>query len=467
MKPDTYDVVVVGATRAGIAAAEAALERDLSVAVVDGFQDALAHEKLWSELLLQTSVLRDGLADMANSGRLYREAVRQTWRDLRSPRRAGFEGLQAGFETRCPRFTTLEGPARFLTPSRIKLGCGTELEASTFVIAVGASPRRPTRFHFDGQMICDAHQFIHAIEPPRSVTIVGADWLGCEWAFVCASAGVKVTLLDRRSRLLRALDADVRLAVQSALHDMGVEIVLNEELASVEEGPHGECRIQLSSGREEVCERLLILAGQHGNCDQLGLAELGVSMDSRHHIMVDDSFQSSVSGIFSIGAASDPMGLAPSASLQAELVLAAATGETPTAASLTFPWVLHSAVEVAMCGLTEEACKTLDVEVVVGRAASGKLDHCPSRLAKGVVDCDRGRLLGVQLAGPGAAEAICLASNWIDRDGHIEEGNRIGGSENTMTELCCRALRSAATAWQRDGRSSPDRSQGNSRLKLG
>ena len=442
-----YDVVVVGATRAGIAAANEALQRGLAVCLLDAHPMTGLHESLWLDLRQRIGSLRTALE---NKGLelIRRQAAHEIWSELASCDQERFL-LDTLRPLSDAGIVLLRGSAHFVSPSCLELADGTQILASAFVIATGTAPRRPARFQFDDRTVFDSHAFLRAPRrPPRSVVIVGADWTGCEWANMCCSVGAKVTLIDRRSRLLRALDAEVRLAVQSGLHEMGVDIVLEEELVSVNEGPHGGCCIRLASGRSEVADILLVLAGSTGNTHELELAELGVHLDPFGHVLVDDSFQSSVEGIFAIGSVTDPIGLAPSSLLQASIALSAATGDTP-AFRMDVPWVLHSSVEVAMCGLTEEACTMLDIEVDVGRATSPQPSHHMPHLAKVVVARSDGRVLGAQMAGPGASEAIHLASESVDRSMSIEDCAQLSCTERTMAELYWAALQSTIVQRQR------------------
>ena len=445
----TYDIAVIGSTSAALAAAELARERGLSVVVVTDGAEAVDNETRWTDLLLKTGAARNAFSNPRSTKGVYHHTVKQAWRNASATPSRTFETFAQGTASPDGRFSISRGAARLRSRSRLELPCGTGIDAGALIIANGASPRRPARFDFRSPAICDADEMIHFGEPPRSVVILGADWIGCEWAFVCASTGAEVTLVDRRSRLLRALDSDIRLCVQSSLIEMGIDIVLDEEVDEVENGEHGEVRVRFSSGRRQVAEKLLVLAGQQANSQALGLSELGVQLDPYGHIMVDDSFQSSVSGVYGIGAVSDPTGLGPSSTLQAHIAVASATGQTGGRLPLALPWVLRSAVEVAICGLTEEACAALGLDTAVHMAQSPEAADGFPRVAKVVVSNVDGRLLGVQIAGSGAAESISLASSLIDQDCRQGKCDQVGVSENTTTDLFCRAMRSAAGHWQK------------------
>jgi dihydrolipoamide dehydrogenase len=243
--------------------------------------------------------------------------------------------------------------------------------------------------------------------------------------------------------MLRAVDSEVRSMLQSSLLEMGVDVVLREKITALEVGPHGECQIELGSGRKLVSERLLVLSGQIGNTVDLGFDEIGVQTDESNHVVVDDDYRTSVEGIYAIGSVIDPLGLGHPVTLQAEVAVASATGEPLDGSPYDPAWALYSATEVAMCGLTQEVCAMLDLETVSTSAGCTDTGRGSSRFAKVVVNASTGRILGAQLAGAGAPEAIGLVSSLIGRDVHIEECARISGPEGTLTGLCSDAIRSA------------------------
>ena len=445
-----YDLVVVGATTAGISAAKEARRRGLATALLDPQPLAFAHEIRWTELHRRIGSLTEALACDDSLAPLRREAVRTIWRAITAE-----DGFRSNADAEYPCFT---GAAKFVSPSRVDLASGQQIHAGAFIIATGAEPRRPSRFDFSWPAVRTSHSILRDPSPPLSVVILGADWLGCEWASLCASAGSEVVLVDRRTRLLRALDADVRIAVQTGLHEMGVVIVLDEELVAVTEGPHGECHVELSSGREEIADRLLVLAGKTGNTRDLGLEELAVDLDPLGHVLIDDCFQSSVEGILAIGSVADPMGLAASGRTQAHMALDAVLGR-PTDRWMSAPWILRSSLEVGMCGLTEEACTMLEIPVVVGRAETAQSDGGTPHFCKIVVGRADGRILGGQIVGPGASDAIHLASDAVERNVCLEDCIQLGTAAGTAVELYWQGLQSASGQL----RSAGDRSHMRSR----
>lgn len=447
--PLQFDLVVIGSSREGVAAVELARDRGLAVALVPSSLEARLAEERWIALRSRAERLRSARQERGGLDERFRAIARRAWEAAQDSARtrAGDDSLAA----LCAKLDVrlLEGSVRFRGPSELETDEGVRISAERFVLATGSRPRREGAFDYDGEALVDGDQLLGAAHPPRELVIVGADWLGSEWAFLCAMFGANVTLLDRRARLLRALDPEIQQAVKSSLFGLGVEIVLEERVEQIRRGRHGGCQVQLESGRHEVTEQVLVLGGRLGNTAGLGLDEIGVTLDAQQHVVVDHCFRSSVPNVFAIGRVAEPNGLFEAGRFQAEIAIESALGHSAVAPDRTLPWVLHSSWEVALCGLSAEACRQLDLDVVEGRASVEDRSEAPTRLAKVVVGASDHQLLGAQLAGPGAGEAIGLVCEAMDEGRPIEALRTITSPPNTMSDTLRRACRAASEALSR------------------
>jgi len=431
---DAFDVVVIGATADGLAVAEAAAARGARVALVDHDPEASRFELAWGAFRRRLVARADCsgpdgvVADSLAGGR-------------RAELRAAFAGgLQAAEQERLRRFranaatlTLLAGPARFLAADALEIGPSRTLRAAAYVVATGSLPRRPASLFGPGSPTLTAPALLAREAIPRSLAIVGADWSGCEWAHALTALGCTVQLIDRRTRLLRSLDAEIRTLVQTSLHRSGVEIALGEDVRGLGADVHGAVRLELASGRHLVTEAVLVLAGELGNTDALALAAAGVALDAQGHVLVDDRGRSNVPAILAAGSAVDSSGLfAPRLDQAVRLAGNALGGDDPIETAV--PWNLCTDPPVAACGLNLEACARLDLPVVVGRHdardADGRRD-----LLQVVVDRASTRILGAQAAGARAFATIDRVARAIQREASIDAllaargSNGAGGAE--------------------------------------
>jgi pyruvate/2-oxoglutarate dehydrogenase complex dihydrolipoamide dehydrogenase (E3) component len=444
----SFDIVVIGATRSAETLVAEARRRQATVAWIRCFPEAREDEVLWRDLIGRARGLGYSKFESHLSRSLRCELGQTIWGG--APNRRGSWPGESEDECFAPDagLRILRGRPRFLAPTSLVLESGVRIHSERIVVATGVSPRRPQRLFRDDRIVRDHRSMLRSPIAPRSVAIVGADWLGCEWASVFAATGAEVTLIDRRSRLLRALDGDFRTLLQGRLLGMGVDIVLEEEIAEIRRGRHGECRVRLSSGREELVEQCLLLAGQTANSSDLGLAEIGVQTDELGHISTDEAFRSSVPNVFAVGRVADPLGISPSSAYQARILVESMLNGSAAVPIVTTPWVLRSAVEIASCGLTAEACGALGVDVIIGKASSRAWDPIASHVAKVVVTRGSGLLVGAQIAGFGAAEAISHACDGLTREKIVADCVGSSYVESTAVETYQLALDAACHEWK-------------------
>lgn len=300
-------------------------------------------------------------------------------------------------------------------PHAVRFGSTGTVSATNVLIATGTRPRRPRRFAFDDVVICDPVSCFYTVRRLRAVTVIGADDEGCELASLFATVGAAVTLVDRRNRLMRAVDRDVLDILHHQLQQGGVDVVLGEEIGPVvRESDRGEphALVELESGRVEPCDRVVVCAGRAPNVDRLGLEEVGVARDFHGFLTVNEFGQTSQAGILAAGDVTGVDGELGIHLAQARVVVHAAAGLDP-------PWQehvprsIHTIPEVASVGLTEEACAHLGLSPLVGRApfspvVLGMEGRRAPGLLKLVADGPQGRLVGVHLIGLHATDVLPL-----------------------------------------------------------
>lgn len=314
--------------------------------------------------------------------------------------------------------TVREGSPRLDAEGGVALD-GAPLAADAVFLATGSRARRPRRFPFDGRAVLEADAAWRLGHPPRAALVVGGEEAGCALAGNLAALGSAVTLVDRRTRLLRHADRDLLERLHRALGARGVTVVLGEGIRTLRPlgGRKGAgAELELESGRRDRFDAVLVAAGRVPATAGLGLEEAGVECDGRGFVTVDEGLRTARPGVFALGSAVGEVGEWVGARLQAAQALRALRGLP------TFEWgdpvrVLGTLPTLAAAGLTPEVCARLDVpflEVAVpfravlrGRARGGE------GLLKLVVDAGSRRLLGVHAVGPEADELVHLGAAWM------------------------------------------------------
>ncbi len=201
----------------------------------------------------------------------------------------------------------IRGHARLLDAKTIRVERSgesfRELTADVVLVASGSSPRRPPEIPFDDPDVDDSDEVLSLDRIPESFIVVGGGVIGCEYASIFGALGTtKVTLIEARDRLLGFLDDEICDRLTLGFTRLGMDLVFNDTVSKYEKRAGGRgVRVTLKSGRVIEADRLLAAAGRVGNTQSIGLKEVGVKMDARDLILVDEHFQTNVPGIYAAG----------------------------------------------------------------------------------------------------------------------------------------------------------------------
>src|SRR5262245_66351044 len=176
-----------------------------------------------------------------------------------------------------------------------------EYRAEKIVIATGTKPAESPLVPFNNRNIINSDQILQMPEIPRTLIVVGGGVIGVEYTCMFATLGVRVTLIEKRPRLLEFADSEMVEALCYHLRDRRVTLRLNEEVESVDETPDNGVVANLKSKKKVPGEALLYAVGRQGNVDELNLPVAGLEADSRGRIPVNAASQTKQPHIFAVG----------------------------------------------------------------------------------------------------------------------------------------------------------------------
>jgi NAD(P) transhydrogenase len=264
----------------------------------------------------------------------------------------------------------------------------------------------------NGRTIINSDQILDLPKLPRTLTVVGGGVIGVEYACMFAVLGVRVTVIEKRDRLLEFVDREIVEALCYHLRDSRVTFRLGEELVSVEEQPDGAVTANLASNKKISGDALLYTIGRQGSVDELNLAAAGLEADSRGRIPVDEHYQTKVKHIFAVG---DVVGFPSLASVSMEQGrIAAARAFNDRAATTNpsvYPYGIYTIPEISFIGKTEEQLTSEGVPYEVGMAyyretARGQIRGDTTGRLKLLFHRDTRLVLGVHIIGEGASELV-------------------------------------------------------------
>ncbi len=427
-----FDTIVIGLEPAACDAALEASRQGLEVLLVHAEPSESADNvgSVGMHLLREAIVQEQMASGILTAGGSPSLDVRGLTPDRLQQRRIEVGSLQrTTLRRRVERsgIRVVESDATFTSPSRVLLSGSEEHEAPIVVVAAGSRPRRPTRFAFDDQVVCDYESVFGRKRLPRKLLVVGADDIGCEIACIYAALQATVTAIDRRSRLLRSVDRALLQLLHARMQSAGIETVLQEELREIEvhlgsSDPHAV--VTLESGRVEIADCVVVCAGRSPKTDGLGLEAIGVETDVGGFIAVNDRFETSVQGVYAAGSVIAGPSRA-SGAWQGRVAMRNALGLTSDP-PIESPLSIYSIPEISTIGITEEMCRYLDVHCAVGSAHFretlwGQIRSDQDGMLKLVVDQTTRKLIGVHAIGAGASDLIHIGASLLIRGGTVDE----------------------------------------------
>ena len=322
----------------------------------------------------------------------------------------------------------LTGTASFDDPTHVRVtnSRGANVyEGKNVIIATGTKPASSPKVPINGTTIVNSDQVLNLANLPKTMIIVGGGVIGVEYCCMFAALGVRVTLIERRPRLLEFADQEIVEALSYHLRDARVTMRLNEEVESVEESD-GSVVANLESKKKLQGDALLYAVGRQGNVDELNLAAAGVDADPRGRIPVDKDFRTKQPAVFAVG---DVIGFPSLASVsmeQGRIAAARAFGDDHVVSNPSFyPYGIYTIPEISFIGKTEEQLTEEDVPYEVGVAyyreiARGQIRGDTTGRLKLIFHRENHSILGVHIIGEGASELLHIGQAVMALGGKLE-----------------------------------------------
>lgn len=410
-----YDLMVIGAGPGGYTAALRAAQLGLKTAIVeerDVGGTCLNRGCIPTKTLLHSAQL----AQEAREGRKFGVDVQNVTVDFGAVHgrkeqvvqqlRQGVEGL---FQQR--KVDLLRGTGRIVAPGQVEVS-GTMHTAQNILIATGSVPVRPLIPGLEHALTSD--ELLERQESVfSSLVIIGGGVIGMEFASLYSALGCSVTVIEAMDRILPNLDREVCQNLGMILKKQGVQIFPAAKVTAVELGPDGTRTVRFEKKGEEsqvTAQAVLCAIGRRPNIQGLFGPDVSVEMD-RGRILVDETFQTSVSGIYAVGDVSARIQLAHVASAQGTACVEHLAGERPRMDGNVIPSCVYTSPEIACVGITADQAKAQGREVKVGKYvmfSNGRTVICdsPRSFMKIVADGHTGVILGAQLMCERATDII-------------------------------------------------------------
>ncbi|MBM3598109.1 MAG: glutathione-disulfide reductase [Alphaproteobacteria bacterium] len=302
----------------------------------------------------------------------------------------------------------LEGRARLVDPHTIEIS-GKSYTAETVMIATGGWPSLPAIPGIEHAITSNEALDLKVL--PRSIAIVGGGYIAVEFAGIFRAAGVAVTQVIRADKVLRGFDEDVRQFLQAEMVKKGVQFRTATRPESIERTATG-FRLVVDPGEAIDCDLVMIATGRAPNTAGIGLEEVGVALNKKKAVAVDEWSRSTVPNIYAVGDVTDRINLTPVAIHEGRALAETLYNSNPIKPDHTnVPSAVFSQPPVGAVGITEAQAREWHQGVDIYRASFRPMKHTLSgrderTMMKLVVDRRTDRVLGCHMVGADAPEII-------------------------------------------------------------
>tara|TARA_B100000902_G_scaffold381427_1_gene417926 strand:+ start:6475 stop:7860 length:1386 start_codon:yes stop_codon:yes gene_type:complete len=342
------------------------------------------------------------------------------------------DGMSKGIEylMKKNKISVINGYGKLLKDNKVSVtndGKSTEYSGKHLIIATGARSRELPNIKQDGKKIIGYREAMTLKSMPKKMIIVGSGAIGVEFAYFYNTMGVDVTIVEYLPNIVPLEDKDISKQLQRSFKKSGIKIMTNSSVESVDiKGSGCKVLVKTNKGEENIeCDIVLSAVGIQANIDNIGIEDVGIITDNGK-IIVDDYFQTNISGYYAIGDVLPTQALAHVASAEGITCVEQIAGHNPEKIDYgNIPGCTYCSPEIASVGLTENAAKEAGYEIKVGKfpfTASGKASASGHKdgFVKVIFDAKYGEWLGCHMIGYNVTEMIAEAvvARKLETTGH-------------------------------------------------
>lgn len=426
---DKFDVIVIGAGPGGYVAAIRAAQLGLKAACVEkwiGKQGKVVHGGtclnvgcIPSKALLEAShKFVEAKHDFDDIG-IQTGDVSMDIKKMMSRKETIVKNLTGGIAGlfKANGVTAIDGTGKVVSSKQVEVtdqdGKSTTYDADHIVIAAGSVPVEIPPTPLTEDLIVDSTGALEFQEVPKRLGVIGAGVIGLELGSVWSRLGSEVTVLEALDSFLPMVDTAIAKETQKLLKKQGLDIKLGARVTGSEvKGKEVVVKYTDADGEQEMSfDKLIVCVGRRPYTKGVVADGVGVELDQRGFIHVDDHCRTSVPGVYAIGDCVRGQMLAHKASEEGIMVADIIAGHKAEMNYDAIPCVIYTFPEVAWVGMNEQDAKDAGIEVKTGTfpfAASGRAmaNNATEGMAKVIADAETDRVLGMHIVGQHAGEMI-------------------------------------------------------------
>lgn len=426
-----YDLIIIGSGPGGYVAALYASRKKLKVCVVE--KDLIGGTCLNrgcipTKALLHSASILSAVKESKEYG-IEADNAKINFPVITARKDTIVTRLRAGIETlfRANSIDIIKGTAKLKSSDTVTVN-GEEIKAKSIIIATGSRPMPIPGITLDEINVCSSDGILNLKEIPKSITIVGAGVIGCEFASLFNALGSKVTIVELLDRVLAAQSKEISRKMEVIFKKRGIVVRTSTKFNHIP-----------SPGLSSPgLGKVLVAVGRKPNTEGIGLEELSIKTE-KGRIAVDQNLRTSINNIYAIGDCVSGPQLAHKASYDGIVAVDNILGGSRTADYSNVPNCIWTDPQIASVGLTEEEAKAKYPDAKIAKfpyLACGKayIMGKPEGFIKMIGD-SKGNILGVEILGEEACDLIAEAVLAKDRGINIKELSHVIHGHPTLSEV--------------------------------
>ncbi len=450
-----FDIVIIGGGPGGYVCAIRAAQLGFKVAVVEK-RKALGGTCLNvgcipSKALLSTSEKFEEASHHFDSFGIQVKTPKLDLKTMMKFKQGVVDGNTKGidFLFKKNKITRLDGFGTIKQANTVEVkppgkGKKEEVTADYIIIATGSEPASLPNVEVDEKTIVTSTGALELSKVPEHMVVIGGGVIGLELGTVWRRLGAKVTVIEYLDHIMPGMDKDVIKESQKIFAKQGINFKLGSKVTSAKKNKSGvELTIEPSAGGEAEtiqADVVLVAIGRKPYTDQLGLDTVGVETDQRGCIKVDETFETSLEGVYAIGdVIAGPM-LAHKAEEEGVVLAEMLAGQSGHIDYNLVPGVVYTEPEIANIGQTEEQLKEANIAYNVGKfpfMANGRARamNVTDGFVKILADKESDKVLGCHIIGHEAGTLIHEVAAVMEFGGSAEDIARICHAHPTLSEV--------------------------------
>ena len=451
---DTFDVVIIGSGPGGYVAAIRAGQLGLKTAIIEKDKKlggtCLHRGCIPTKALLYTSELYSHILHAATFG-INLSNPSLDWAQAQKHKQKVVDKGAAGidFLMKKNKVTVFKGTARIAGKGKVEVvmtegGKKETLETKNIIVATGSVVTTLPNITLDHKRILSSDSILELQVIPKSLIVLGAGAVGCEFASVFSHAGAQVTLIEFMPNVLPIEDIDISKELEKQLKRRKIEVLVGTKFESVETTPNGvKVTATLPDGTKKTMEAEYFLSavGRGPVTKDIGLDKTNIQLGPKGTITIDPMMRTTEPGVFAIGDVTPYPWLAHCASAQGIVAAEFIAGKNPRPLNYDrIPNATYCYPEVASVGLTEKKAKERGFDVKTGifpfsAVTKASISDEGIGMVKIVSDKKYDEVLGVHLIGPHATELLAEACVALQLETTTEELARTIHAHPTLSEV--------------------------------